>query len=93
MHYPTREYQTYAECDQDYVRRTLPGDLEPFWNADNISQATSFWRSENEEIRQSALANSGLYNYTNDILTLIKEFTLISEILMFGQKLSPCKVH
>ena len=59
VHYPTKDYQTYADCDQDYVRRTLPSDLVPFWNVDNISQASSFWESENEEILQKAIADSG----------------------------------
>ena len=61
VHYPTKDFQTYADCDQDYVRKILPSDLVPFWNADNITQASSFW--ENEEIRQRALANIGFYRY------------------------------
>ena len=60
MNYPTKEYQTYADCDQDYVRRTLPSDLVPFWNADNISQASSFWESENKEIYEKTIMDSGL---------------------------------
>ena len=64
MNYPTREYQTYADCDQDYVRRTLPSDLVPFWNVDNISQASSYWESENEDALQSARADSGSFNET-----------------------------
>ena len=73
VHYPTKDYQTYADCDQDYVRKTLPSDLVPFWNVDNISQASSNWESENEVVLQKARADS--------------------EILLFGQKLSHCKVH
>ena len=63
MHYPTKEYQTYADCDQDYVRRTLPSDLVPFWNVDNISQASSFWESENKEIWQKANADTQVHRY------------------------------
>ena len=63
MHYPTKEYQTYADCDQDYVRRTLPSDLVPFWNADNISQATSFWKDEDTEIYKKAFMDTGLKKY------------------------------
>ena len=73
VHYPTKDYQTYADCDQDYVRKTLPSDLVPFWNVDNISQASSNWESENEVVLQKARADS--------------------EILLFGQKLSHCKVQ
>ena len=61
VHYPTKDYQTYAECDQEYVRRTLPSDLVPFWNAENLSQASSFWENENEEIHQRALTNLGFF--------------------------------
>ena len=60
VHYPTQEHQTYADCDQAYVRSTLPRDLEPFWNVDDISQATSFWENENKEIQQKALRDAGL---------------------------------
>ena len=67
MHYPTREYQTYADCDQDYVRRTLPSDLVPFWNVDNISQASSFWESDNKEIWQKANADTQVHRYNRYI--------------------------
>ena len=63
MHYPTKEYQTYADCDQDYVRRTLPSDLVPFWNVDNISQASSFWESDKKEIWQKANADTQVHRY------------------------------
>ena len=63
MHYPTKAYKTYADCDQDFVRKSLPSDLVPFWNVDNISQATSFWAGENKKMRQSAVANSGSKNF------------------------------
>ena len=39
--YPTEEYQSYAECDDHFVRRSLPPGLKPFWAVDNISEATN----------------------------------------------------
>ena len=39
MNYPTEEYESYAECDDHFVRRSLPSDLQPFWAVDNISEA------------------------------------------------------
>ena len=91
VHYPTKEYQTYADCDQDYVRRTLPSDLVPFWNVDNISQATSFWTSEHKETSERALAVSGLTNIQQ--FSTKMRTSLILEQIVFGQKISNCKVH
>ena len=39
MNYPTDEYESYADCDDHYVRSFLPPDLNPFWTVDNISEA------------------------------------------------------
>ena len=39
--YPTEEYSSYADCDDDFVRRSLPPGLKPFWAVDNISEATN----------------------------------------------------
>ena len=40
VNYPTEEYESYAECDDHFIRRFLPPGLKPFWNVDNISEAT-----------------------------------------------------
>ena len=40
MNYPTEEYQSYADCDDHFVRSFLPPGLKPFWTVDNISEAT-----------------------------------------------------
>ena len=61
VHYPTREHRTYADCDQDFVRKTLPEDLVPFWNVDNISSASSFWNDKDSKIYRKAVANLGLF--------------------------------
>ena len=39
--YPTEEYESYADCDDHFVRRSLPPGLRPFWAVDNISEATN----------------------------------------------------
>ena len=87
VHYPTLEYQTYAECDQDYVRRTLPSDLVPFWNVDNISQASSFYeRNGNEEIWQRALTDIGIFRIKMEFLALIGA----QEMLIFVRSSHVC---
>ena len=40
VNYPTEEYQSYADCDDHFVRSFLPPGLKPFWTVDNISEAT-----------------------------------------------------
>ena len=37
--YPTEKYSSYADCDDEFVRRSLPPGLKPFWAVDNISEA------------------------------------------------------
>ena len=39
--YPNRFFETYADCDDDFVRRSLPENLKPFWSVSNISSATN----------------------------------------------------
>ena len=39
--YPTEEFSSYADCDDQFVKRYLPPDLKPFWAVDNISEATN----------------------------------------------------
>ena len=39
--YPTEDYSSYAECDDDFVRRSLPPGLKPFWAVDDLSEASS----------------------------------------------------
>ena len=40
VNYPTEEYESYADCDDHFIRRFLPPGLQPFWNVDHISEAT-----------------------------------------------------
>ena len=41
MDYPTEVYSSYADCDDDFVRKSLPPGLVPFWAVDNISLASN----------------------------------------------------
>ena len=41
VNYPTEEYESYADCDDHFVRSFLPPGLKPFWTVDNISEATN----------------------------------------------------
>ena len=42
VNYPTEEYHSYGECDDQFVRRSLPPGLRPFWTVDmkDMSLAT-----------------------------------------------------
>ena len=44
VNYPTEEYESYADCDDHFVRSFLPPGLKPFWTVDNISEATNVFR-------------------------------------------------
>ena len=47
VHYPTESFSSYADCDQDFVRRILPQGLVPFWTVDDPSQATNYYSTQN----------------------------------------------
>ena len=47
VHYPTQSFSSYADCDQDFVRRILPQGLVPFWTVDDPSQATNYYSTQN----------------------------------------------
>ena len=50
--YPNRDYQSFADCDDHYVRTLLPDDLVPFWmcNEEDMSQATNNYTAKQEEL-------------------------------------------
>ena len=48
VNYPTEEYESYADCDDHFVRTFLPPGLKPFWAVDNISEATDTFSLEYE---------------------------------------------
>ena len=41
VNYPTEEYESYADCDDQFVRKFLPPGLKPFRTVDNMSEATN----------------------------------------------------
>ena len=50
VNYPTEEYESYADCDDHFVRSSLPPGLKPFWTVDNISEATNtFYLDEDSD--------------------------------------------
>ena len=67
VHYPTREHRTYADCDQDFVKKTLPEDLVPFWNVDNISSASSFWNDKDSKKYRKAVDSQHLLLYSGKL--------------------------
>ena len=48
LNYPTVEYESYAECDDHFVTRSLPPSLKPFWAVDNLSEASNTFSLETE---------------------------------------------
>ena len=43
VNYPNKQFETFADCDQDFVRRQLPPDFKPFWNQEpsNLNGVTT----------------------------------------------------
>ena len=41
VNYPTEQYESYADCDDHFIKRSLPSGFRPFWAVDNISEATN----------------------------------------------------
>ena len=55
MNYPTEKYESYADCDDHFVRRSLPPGLRPFWAVDNISEATNYASFEMSQVSRAEL--------------------------------------
>ena len=60
-------FETYADCDDDFVRRSLPENLKPFWSVSNMSSATSYYTPALNESFSMLLAkmseNTKIYWY------------------------------
>ena len=54
--YPNSEYESFADCDEAEVRRSLPDDLVPFWATSNFSNATTFWQNNYSNINAKTLS-------------------------------------
>ena len=46
VNYPTEQFESYKDCDEDFMRRTLPDGLVPFWMVDNISMASTSYPTD-----------------------------------------------
>ena len=48
VNYPTRKYETYNNCDEDFVNSVIPTDLVPIWANNNTENVTRhlFLKSE-----------------------------------------------
>ena len=62
VNYPTEEYESYAECDDHFVRRSLPPGLKPFWTVNNISEATNSFSMRTEIYDKTLVTINGLGN-------------------------------
>ena len=60
MDYPTENYSSYADCDDDFVRRSLPPGLVPFWAVDNISLASNNFTFKTSDYQTRRLIGTGL---------------------------------
>ena len=59
--YPTEEYSNYADCDDQFVRRSLPPDLKPFWAVDDIREASNSYSVQTTSYSED---QTGLLVYT-----------------------------
>ena len=46
--YPNQEYQSYQECDNQFMRKPLPAELTPIWITDHVDSITTREIYENE---------------------------------------------
>ena len=40
VNYPTKEFQSYSECEEDFIASVLPISLKPVWLVDDIASAS-----------------------------------------------------
>ena len=73
MNYPTEEYESYADCDDHYVRSFLPPGLKPFWTVDNVSQATDIFSLDYEFA----------FKIYTDLGTILKDKNMVKYIIGF----------
>ena len=74
MNYPTEQYESYADCDDHFVRSSFPPDLKPFWTVNNISEATDKFYLK---------STSELHNYFGNSLAKILRFFRKNSFLRF----------
>ena len=44
--YPTDTFASYSDCDEHFMRKTLPKNLIPFWTVRNINESSNNYNSE-----------------------------------------------
>ena len=63
LNYPTEEYESYADCDDHFLRKSLPSGLRPFWTVDNISVASTV-ASLDFELYDEVYPSLGIFTIT-----------------------------
>ena len=88
--YPTEEYESYADCDDHFVRKSLPEGLKPFWTVDNISEATNTY-SMKTELYDEILAGNSLSKRRIRHAIKLREYS-VSGSLYTGLRVSDCRL-
>ena len=60
VNYPTATFKSFAECDIDFVKRTLPEGANPYWVASNVSLATTKYDMSNISNPMKAFVDMGM---------------------------------
>ena len=94
VNYPTEEYESYADCDDQFVKQTLPPDLRPFWAVDNISEATNSYDLETSLYENLPFGN--LYHSFKNVYRSFSDDLVagflgrLSNNCFFIKKFTPC---
>ena len=72
--YPTTSFESYAECDEQFVRNTLPEDLVPFWSVSIFNLATLFAIGKGPDSKNLLLQ----WGPTSSLFIFIKRRTLVN---------------
>ena len=59
VNYPHEKYETYSDCDDDFVASNLPQGIPPIWFANNTEEVTTSFHEEN-------ITNLELYKKLHD---------------------------
>ena len=49
--YPNQEYESYQECDDQFMRNIIPAELTPIWITDNVERVSTHVVYENDTVR------------------------------------------
>ena len=84
--YPNQEYQSYQECDDQFMRKTLPAELTPIWITDHADSITTHELYENESTSSKHKLNQNKLN----IYSMINLYLGLMENLVDGSRVSDC---